>query len=736
MQFRILVSLLLFAPVVLCSRVDLFPFGPGAGDATIEPNAKLGSHNLTSGKFLFFGYSYTQFYVHSDGVIGIENVPSSEGPYTFPLLGSNLIAPFWAGADTTTYSNPAVFYRETTDSTLIQKVEGLIVSSYNVKFAPSALFIATWDSIGYQAQHTDKLNTFQVILAFNTQESYVLFLYNDIQWVTADRSGGIEGLGGTSATVGLNLGDGIHYLLVPGSGTSEVVDLDHSSNNGLGIEGLYIFKTHATVAPGPMYCYSYGDTDKYEEGVHSAMLQVPVTFYGKQYSTLKVSIDGYINLGSASENIPTIAPFWLKQATSGVGAFYFEETTDSVLRAKAQMEINLAYDGSFVPTSLFIATWISDGLTHTTEPVPMFQAVIASKESQSYVLFLYKNLPDSNVNPIIGLDSGDGVNFISPPGSGTSSVLNVASDTNIGIEGEFVFGAGNVQLYTHGERLDVYERGNGSLTFSSENFPFPSPFVLGGNDYTQLKVYVDGFIRLGAPGESVCTESFPTSSGPIIASFWTDADTRNGVGYLSARVTTDVSILSRARTDISLSSGRLLFDPVWALVATWNVSPAQSDADKNNIYQVVLVSNGVHSHVLYIYERLQWSSGGNCGPAITGCNKGDGIYFAPLPGSGTNAVLSYTNTSNVGLLGFFIQSYISTTPRSKASVFWEDQATPSTAKQPHNSAYKALEDKETAVNEKSMMYKILLQTYSEDPESFLAKVLTQRNNRPTGGPHM
>ena len=94
------------------------------------------------------------------------------------------------------------------------------------------------------------------------------------------------------------------------------------------------------------------------------------------------------------------------------------------------------------------------------------------------------------------------------------------------------------------------------------------------------QVYVDGFIRLGAPGESVCTESFPTSSGPIIASFWTDADTRNGVGYLSARVTTDVSILSRARTDISLSSGRLLFDPVWALVATWNVSPAQSDADK------------------------------------------------------------------------------------------------------------------------------------------------------------
>ena len=97
--------------------------------------------------------------MHSDGVIGIEDEPSSEGPYAFPAAGPKLIAPFWAGSDTSMYSEPAVFYRETTDASLLLRVEKLINSSYNVNFVPSALFIATWDNIGYQAQHIDKVSS-------------------------------------------------------------------------------------------------------------------------------------------------------------------------------------------------------------------------------------------------------------------------------------------------------------------------------------------------------------------------------------------------------------------------------------------------------------------------------------------------------------------------------------------------------------------------------------------------
>ena len=80
-----------------------------------------------------------------------------------------------------------------------------------------------------------------------------------------------------------------------------------------------------------------------------------------------MSINGNISCKSSVENAPEIVPFWVERAASGVGSFYFEETTDKGLKARAQFEINLAYDGSFMPTSLFIATWVSDGTTHTTK---------------------------------------------------------------------------------------------------------------------------------------------------------------------------------------------------------------------------------------------------------------------------------------------------------------------------------------------------------------------------------
>lgn len=74
----------------------------------------------------------------------------------------------------------------------------------------------------------------------------------------------------------------------------------------------------------------------------------------------------------------------------------------------------------------------------------MFQVVIASTASQSYVMFLYRNLPESsNVHPVVGLDSGDGENYFFLPAASSSSTLNLASETNIGIEGQFIFGAGN-----------------------------------------------------------------------------------------------------------------------------------------------------------------------------------------------------------------------------------------------------------------------------------------------------
>lgn len=76
---------------------------------------------------------------------------------------------------------------------------------------------------------------------------------------------------------------------------------------------------------------------------------------------------------------------------------------------------------------------------------------------------------------------------------------------------------------------------------------------------------------------------------------------------------------------------------------------------QTNTFQAVLASDGVNTHMLYVYEKLQWTTGDHCAtPAVAGISMGDGVHSVSLPGSGTNAVLGYTGTSNVGVPGLFI----------------------------------------------------------------------------------
>ena len=85
------------------------------------------------------------------------------------------------------------------------------------------------------------MNTFQCVLATNELESFVMFLYADLQWTTGDySSGGFDGLGGTEALAGFNAGNQINSYTLPGSRTPNIVDITKSSN--VGIPGTWIFK--------------------------------------------------------------------------------------------------------------------------------------------------------------------------------------------------------------------------------------------------------------------------------------------------------------------------------------------------------------------------------------------------------------------------------------------------------------------------------------------------------------
>ena len=87
-----------------------------------------------------------------------------------------------------------------------------------------------------------QVNTFQCVLVTTVTDSFVILLYADgeIQWTTGDDSGGVDGLGGTEAVVGINVGDGINSITIPGSMTPSIINIAQTSN--VGIPGMWIFQ--------------------------------------------------------------------------------------------------------------------------------------------------------------------------------------------------------------------------------------------------------------------------------------------------------------------------------------------------------------------------------------------------------------------------------------------------------------------------------------------------------------
>ena len=68
-----------------------------------------------------------------------------------------------------------------------------------------------------------------------------------IQWTTGDNDGGVNGLGGTAAQVGINRGDGVEAVIVNGSRANDITDIFRNSN--VGVPGVFIFDISEGIAP-------------------------------------------------------------------------------------------------------------------------------------------------------------------------------------------------------------------------------------------------------------------------------------------------------------------------------------------------------------------------------------------------------------------------------------------------------------------------------------------------------
>ncbi len=184
--------------------------------------------------FLLYGVEYDYFYINNNGNITFDRGYNAYTPWGFPIAETPMLAPFFADVDTR--GTGSVWY----------KIE-------------SNRIIVTWDHVGYFSAATDRLNTFQVIFTDGTDPSIgldnnVAFGYGDLAWTTGSASGGVGGLGGEPATVGINGGGSDLFYSQIGRFDHEGTDYDGAYDNHDGIDWLdwVIFQYDVEEAPATL----------------------------------------------------------------------------------------------------------------------------------------------------------------------------------------------------------------------------------------------------------------------------------------------------------------------------------------------------------------------------------------------------------------------------------------------------------------------------------------------------
>ena len=180
---------------------------------------------------------YTDLYVNNNGNVTFNQDLSTYTPYDFTTTGDTIIAPFLADVDTRGVGTQQTTYGSGT------------LSDGTTKY-----FCVDWVNVGYYEEHTDKTDSFQLVLTQTPQQAAaahqftITFNYDRIDWETGDLSGGTNGFGGTSAAVGYASGDGNQQDVFAGSfdpgsllDSNPTTGLINGSLNAGGQLGRYVF---------------------------------------------------------------------------------------------------------------------------------------------------------------------------------------------------------------------------------------------------------------------------------------------------------------------------------------------------------------------------------------------------------------------------------------------------------------------------------------------------------------
>ncbi|KAM6963106.1 sushi, nidogen and EGF-like domain-containing protein 1 [Aplochiton taeniatus] len=234
---------------------DFYPFGRDQGDSQTGPQDDGGSGLVEiSVAFPFFGDRHTGLYVNNNGLVSFLREVSQFTPVAFPIAGDRrVVAAFWADVDNRRAGQ--VFYRESKDPGVLRRASDDVRRYFAEfpEFRANWTLVATWHRVTFFGGSSyTPVNTFQVVLITDGEQSFTVFQYQNITWTTgmhASSGGDLAGLGGIAAQAGFNAGDGKRYFNIPGSRTDDVVAVEETTN--VGNPGRWVFRIdHAQVEVG------------------------------------------------------------------------------------------------------------------------------------------------------------------------------------------------------------------------------------------------------------------------------------------------------------------------------------------------------------------------------------------------------------------------------------------------------------------------------------------------------
>ena len=195
-------------------------------------------------------------------------------------------------------------------------------------------------------------------------------------------------------------------------------------------------------------------------------------FYGRDLpSNIYININGIITFGRfqhlyfdptdsfhALLDFPSIAIFWGDTDTRGIGKMYFRITNETASLQKATKLVRRAFlrQQKFEALSVIIATWLSIGYyNRKTDLVNTYQCILVSDYKHVFAILLYADIQWIRASihasyGLVGFNSGDQVHSYTLPGSGTSSVHNLAVSSNVGVPGMWVYQISGIMIVSGG----------------------------------------------------------------------------------------------------------------------------------------------------------------------------------------------------------------------------------------------------------------------------------------------